>query len=169
MEKLTLKWNLIEDAVNERVERYCHNCGKKVIFKDSLKRRKNANGKNIFEYAIYKCDRGHTWNHCLVVYKSTTEIDRMQTVVAKESRKMDIIELAKAKELGIREIEIVLTQVTGKWRIDKLLGQQVQDLSRSQIEKSIKSGVILLDGEITKPGTKLKENQRINLLIDVLV
>lgn len=44
------------------VIRYCPRCGRKVEFHDSGKRRQNANGRNIYKYAIFKCARDHTWN-----------------------------------------------------------------------------------------------------------
>lgn len=40
---LKINWSLKECGPKEEL-RYCHNCGKKVIFIDSLIRRENANG-----------------------------------------------------------------------------------------------------------------------------
>jgi hypothetical protein len=50
-----LKWSLTLKNPKNTFEKYCPNCGKKVLFVDSLMRRRNANGKDIYEYAIYKC------------------------------------------------------------------------------------------------------------------
>ncbi|AOT71497.1 S4 domain-containing protein [Geosporobacter ferrireducens] len=169
MEKVILEWQLIENPEHQKIERYCHNCGKKVAFEDSLKRRKNANGKNIYEYAIYKCENGHTWNHKLAVYKSTAEIEEAAPVQTWQGSKLEILKIGAYRELDVEEIEIVIKQVRGKWRIDKLLGQQVHDLSRSQIEKYIKKGAVLLDGEKVKPSTLLKEQQRISLLLNIFI
>jgi hypothetical protein len=38
---------------------------------DSGKIRQNANGKNIYTYAIYKCGKDHTWNRKLTTLKVT--------------------------------------------------------------------------------------------------
>lgn len=43
----------------------CSNCKSKVVFKNSNVKRHNANGKNIYKFAIYKCDKGHTWHKML--------------------------------------------------------------------------------------------------------
>lgn len=168
MEKIRFQWRLIEALTEKEVERYCHNCGKKVLFKDSLKRRRNANGKNIYEYAIYKCSSGHTWNHKLAAYKSAEEADTMAFYQTNVSSKLDLLEIAVYEKTAISVIEIELEQVIGKWRIDKLLAQQVKDLSRSQIEKRIKNGAVLLNGEIVKPSALLKEKQRITLFVNFL-
>ncbi len=50
--------------------RYCSRCKTKVQFTDSGKIRQNANGKNIFVYAIYKCGKDHTWNKKMGVRKA---------------------------------------------------------------------------------------------------
>jgi hypothetical protein len=131
MEKLLLKWSLNEGETAISIERYCHNCGKKMMFKDSSKRRKNANGKNIFEFAIFKCENGHTWNQMLGIYKSNEERKRMYISETRNNEKPDIIEIAKCKVFGIKEIEIVLTHVDEQWRFDKLLAQQIEQTSRS--------------------------------------
>lgn len=59
MKKAMINLNVMNMEI-ETIERYCHNCGKKVLFTDSLKRRQNANGKNLYNYAIFKCSNGHT-------------------------------------------------------------------------------------------------------------
>ena len=72
MQKQTYQWRLYGDT-NDTVVKYCSHCGSKVVFTDSGKRRRNANGKNLYEYAIYKCERDHTWNRVLKTYKASTE------------------------------------------------------------------------------------------------
>ena len=67
MNQLSLNWELYEERIDS-VERYCSGCGNKVAFYDSMVRRHNANGKKIFQYAIYKCEKGHTWNKVLNKY-----------------------------------------------------------------------------------------------------
>ncbi|HPL54232.1 MAG TPA: hypothetical protein PLW11_08900 [Bacillota bacterium] len=68
--KRTHHWKLTNVSDDNTTMRHCHNCGRKVIFVDSGKRRRNANGKNIYEYAIYKCKKGHTWNRLLGITKN---------------------------------------------------------------------------------------------------
>ncbi|MDX8361573.1 hypothetical protein [Cytobacillus sp. IB215316] len=62
--------NLIhmEDVIQD--QRYCSNCGRVVLFYDTLIRRHNANGKNIYRYAIYKCEKNHTWKKSLKLIKA---------------------------------------------------------------------------------------------------
>ena len=71
-EILYLNWE-IHNEENDKEERYCHNCGKKVIFTDSLKRRQNANGKNIYHFAIYKCPSDNSWDKVINIFKTTIE------------------------------------------------------------------------------------------------
>ena len=77
---LKINWNLKECAPREE-ERYCHNCGKKVIFRDCLIRRENANGKNISRYAIYKCPQDHTWNKKLADFKSRSYMQNAPQII----------------------------------------------------------------------------------------
>jgi hypothetical protein len=70
MKVLRRRWNVHAENNAWIVEKWCPNCKKKTEFRDSGKRRQNANGKNIFEYAIYKCKKGHTWNLKLRKYKA---------------------------------------------------------------------------------------------------
>lgn len=73
-ERKVIKWDLhASDLKQLTIERHCHNCGRKVKFHDSMIRRHNANGKNIYQFAIYKCEKGHTWNKKLNIYKSFSE------------------------------------------------------------------------------------------------
>jgi len=51
--------------------RYCSRCKTNVPFFDSKKTRTNANGKNLFIYAIYKCEKDHTWNRKIRMKKAS--------------------------------------------------------------------------------------------------
>jgi hypothetical protein len=123
MIKKTYHWKLHNITNGSSVMRYCHNCGRKVIFRDSEKRRRNANGKTIYEYAIYKCEKDHTWNLLVNTYKAVNSMDHfnLKNYNIPEMISFEIISLIDQKNEGIGEIEIILEEVTGKWRIDKLL------------------------------------------------
>ena len=62
----------------QQSKRYCKNCRRTTLFTDTNIRRHNANGKNIYRFAIYKCPKNHTWNQKLHIYKSFT--DHVETV-----------------------------------------------------------------------------------------
>ena len=47
------------------IRRYCPGCGRVVSFHDSGKIRRNANGKTIHAFAIFKCSKDHIWNRRL--------------------------------------------------------------------------------------------------------
>lgn len=158
----TYRWSLFGDT-NEPIERYCSHCGKKTLFSDSGKIRHNANGKNVFEYAIYKCERDHTWNRMLRTFKAAGPVD----VVSVQSESIigcgndDNIMLM---DPGADEINIILEEVTGKWRLDKLLSERITDVSRNTICKMIETGAIRVDGMLVKPNMNLKKLQVITIL-----
>jgi hypothetical protein len=168
MRRKTYHWNL-KDVSNEgSIMRYCHNCGKSAIFKDSKKRRRNANGKTIFEYAIYKCQKDHTWNLPMSIYKSVSYMEQYETgnnVQAMYSD--DILNLSKLNNEGIKLIEIILEEVTGRWRIDKALGERIQDLSRNKLVELIAQERVLVDGKAVKQDYLLKAQQEITILLEV--
>jgi hypothetical protein len=162
-------WELIDNSKDNTIERYCHNCGRKVVFKDSTKRRQNANGKNIYEYAIFKCENGHTWNLLLGIAKSKQLKDE-ECIEARESvpkvSSFDSLNLLELKNEGVNEIEIILDKVLGRWRIDMILGDRIQNLSRSKACELIKNKNILLDGEAVKQSHILKEQQKVTILLE---
>ena len=156
MEKaLYLNWELHNEELDKE-ERYCHNCGKKVIFTDSLKRRQNANGKNIFHYAIFKCPNDHSWNKVLNVFKATTGLTNEAEEWATKESKLDLIEVKELYYSGYNKIVININNVSKKVRMDKLLSHQIKDMSRSEVENAIKNGFILIDGEEVKSNATIK-------------
>jgi len=164
MQKQTYQWRLYGDT-NDIVVKYCSHCGSKVVFTDSGKRRRNANGKNLYEYAIYKCERDHTWNRVLKTYKASTEtkaVPQEKAIVIGCGN--EDIELLHHFTAGIAEIEIVLEEVTGEWRLDKLLGAKIPDVSRSAIRKMIETGLIRVDGKVVKQSLQLRKSQVITIL-----
>lgn len=162
MERLLLTWE-IGSLRDETIDRYCSGCGGKVKFKDSLKRRRNANGKKVYEYAIYKCERGHTWNRLLDIYgaKHYTENREFDDVTTNTTSVIKLVRIEECLRMGFTEIEIFIKKIEGAWRLDKLLTHHFEGISRNQIEKKIKSGKVLVDNEAVKTKTKIREGSKI--------
>lgn len=164
MKKIYYKWELHDHGMSIE-ERHCHNCGKKVIFADSGQRRFNANGKDIYGFAIYKCDNGHTWNKSLGAYKTKDAKNKFVDYMIELKTKVDLINLSLLEKEDIKEIIIFLEEVNGKWRLDKLLAQQIEDISRAQIEKLINYGKIIVNDQIIKSNHLLKKGAIIKVLL----
>jgi len=141
-------------------------CGKLSVFTDTNVRRHNANGKNIYQYAIYKCEKNHTWNKKLTIYKTFSEHVAEVEEQNEESSMLSTIPIISLVEQGIKVIYIVLDDVIGKHRMDKVLANQIEDWSRSQIIKKIENGTIQLNDQVIKPSTKLSKSERISIFID---
>jgi len=164
MSSSILKWRL-NDRINS-IEKYCPKCGKKVLFHDSHIRRRNANGKDIFEYAIYKCDRDHTWNRKIREYKAKNYRGNEWEFTEEPDRE-------DAGTLSVREfldnridcIEIRLESPGGPLRLDKILAGRIQDLSRTKIKNLIDKGLILVNHKPVKPDKFLNTGDMISLLI----
>lgn len=168
MSKKLYKWILNDASYDNSVVRYCHSCGKKMSFRDSKKRRHNANGKIIYEYAIYKCEKDHTWNLLINSYKAdVTEQPLLDNTQLPEFSGFEAISLIEHANQGIREIEIFLEEVIGRWRIDKLLGDRIQDLSRTKVCDLIRQGRITLDGKEVKRDVFLKKQQTITITLAI--
>ena len=157
-----LVWELSPGPEELAIVRYCSGCKDKVLFGDSLKRRRNANGKNIFEYAVYRCEKGHTWNKPLAAYKAS-EYEDPPVVTARQELAPERVCVAALRERGVSGVSIALKAVEGRWRLDKLLAKQFEDLSRTQIETMIRQGAITLDDATVKPGVAVKAEQRIRI------
>ncbi len=168
MSKKIVFWQLQKEETM-KVERHCKGCKNKVDFYDSYVRRHNANGKNIYQYAIYKCANGHTWNKVLNKYHAVqvnhlngiTKTSTNSYLKKNEIKEMDKeiiekIELTKCKEQGIYEITIIV-RGTNDIRLDRLLGENIIDRSRSEIQARIKKGKVLMNGQNTKPGYRLRD------------
>lgn len=165
MLRKSYQWQLYGDT-DKSIERYCNHCGRKAIFRDTKKRRCNANGKDLYEYAIYKCEKDHTWNLLLRKYKAEASVRIASTHDDNTGicifEKINLLEHANS---GIEEIEITLTEVTRRWRLDKLLGERIIDISRNKVNELILKGKIHVDGETIKPGTLLKKQQKITIIL----
>ncbi|MGM7683756.1 S4 domain-containing protein [Cytobacillus sp. Hm23] len=159
------KWNLInmDDVIQE--QRYCSNCGKVVCFFDTLIRRHNANGKNIYRYAIYKCEKNHTWNKKLEAYKSYTDHIRLNEAIPTDDEINTPICFKTLVDNEIKCVQISINQVIGEFRIDKVLAERLSNISRNEIVKRMKDGLITVNKQHVKPSTRIRSGDNINLLI----
>ncbi|MEI5908558.1 S4 domain-containing protein [Bacillus spongiae] len=155
-----INWSLINinDVIKEI--RHCSTCGKDSTFTDTLIRRHNANGKNIYRYAIFKCERNHTWNKKLETYKSFTDHVRLYESYENSTDDTPIC-LKSLINSQVDRIEITIDQVIGDFRIDKVLSERFMDISRNNIVRNIKDGWILLNGKNVKPSSRLRCGDRI--------
>ncbi len=152
-----LRWQLI--CYDNSILKYCSHCRKKVRFINSNKIRRNANGKNIYEFIIYKCPKDHTWNK--KVPPKSKKVNEVEPVAMNNKSLIDEIDWFAD---GVEEkIEIFLEIVVGKWRLDKLLAAQLKGMSRSAVSAMIDRGQILLNGNTTKGKSFLKTGDTILL------
>ncbi|MGG1660824.1 S4 domain-containing protein [Brevibacillus sp. NRS-1366] len=159
-------WVLRENNRNREVTRYCRNCGRTVLFFDTNIRRHNANGKNVYRFAIYKCEKNHTWNEKVAIYKAYTdhrEVPDMESL--QPATPLPLLSLLEYQEHGIQEVTILIESVEGRFRIDKLLSEQIDGWSRNQIIRRIRDGQILVNRQMIKPGATLCAQDLISIPI----
>lgn len=179
MNQLSLNWELYEEKIDS-VERYCSGCGNKVTFYDSMVRRHNANGKKIFKYAIYKCEHGHTWNRMLNKYfsKESSILSEANSLennpYMKEDKyknegeqrlrihKFSVLEYSNK---NIQRVDIFIKNENCKIRLDKLLTENLIDISRTQIQNKIKNENILVNNMKSKPKYFVKHQDKITIFI----
>lgn len=179
MSQIVLNWELFEERIDS-VERYCSGCGNKVMFYDSMVRRHNANGKKIYKYAIYKCERGHTWNKIINKYLSNkyntlSNPDSLESNgYAKEEQykkegdkkiKVEKFSVLKYKKENVNRVDILIECEDYKIRLDKLLNENLIDISRTLIQKKIKDEQILVNDIKTKSKYTLKHGDKITIFI----
>lgn len=167
VKKETYTWK-IHGFGNETIRRYCHNCGHVTGFKDSGKIRRNANGKDIFVFAIYKCENDHTWNRFLGNFKSrsiTDEAESPETPMDEKESLIAEIDLAESAAAGNDFVEILIEEAGSRVRLDKLLAGNLKGLSRSKIASMIERGKIRLDDRLVKPGTTVTEGAVITIML----
>jgi len=162
--RLRLTWNIYNGEIAIE-ERYCHNCGKKVEFKDSLKRRQNANGKNIYHFAIYKCLKGHSWNKQLDIFKAKPGLENDSEEFFDQESQFDEIVIGQFKQERITNVEIYMNTLQKKVRIDKFLSSKIQDMTREKIVDLINLGFIKINDKEVRSKANLKEKDVIDLLI----
>ena len=164
MELQTIPMVLRQKREANTIKRNCKMCGKVTIFTDTTIRRHNANGKNIYQFAIYKCPKNHTWNKKLDIYKSFSDHVIPESLIPTEFE--TIIENEKFSMQRLKEqpvIEFKVTVVEGGFRLDQALASYIDGLSRTEIIRKIKNGTILLNHTQTKP------SQKVNLHDTILV
>lgn len=143
------------------IERYCPGCGRVVIFHDSGKIRRNANGKTIHGFAIYKCPRDHTWNR---------RLDAMPAGPAKSASIPGAQAEEKARlediwDRGFSRVDLHLEITGGGLRLDKALSEAFTGLSRSDAQRLISGGRVLLAGCSTaKQGLILRHTVNLSVL-----
>lgn len=131
-------------------------CGKVTTFTDTTIRRHNANGKNIFQFAIYKCPKNHTWNKKLDIYKSYPDHVVPESLIPTEFE--TIIETKKFSIQRFKEQPVIAFKVIvveGSFRLDQALVSHIEGISRTEIIRKIKNGTILLNNNQTKPSQKV--------------
>ncbi|USG66563.1 S4 domain-containing protein [Brevibacillus ruminantium] len=168
MHTIELFWTLQASANTAgSIERHCKNCGKTVRFTDTNIRRHNANGKNVYRFSIYKCEKGHTWNKKLAIYKSFSEhAEILEEALPIDGDAPEQINISDYLACGIKEVKIIIDHADGRFRIDKLLAEQLVGWSRTQIAQRIKAGLIRLNDQQIKPGVAVSVNDRISILIE---
>ncbi|MDC0764079.1 MULTISPECIES: S4 domain-containing protein [Brevibacillus] len=160
-------WVLREIHENQPVRRHCSNCGRIVLFFDTNIRRHNANGKNIYRFAIYKCEKNHTWNEKLAIYKAFTDHREVpDTEFSEEIAPLPTLPLHEYQEKGVQEVTIRIERAEARFRLDKLLSEQIEGWSRSEIVRKIKDGHIRLNEQETKPSAVLSAADIIQILIE---
>ncbi|MHA4150765.1 cytoplasmic protein [Bacillus cereus] len=165
MQKVQFSWSLYENQ-QHTIEKYCKNCGRTTLFTDTNIRRHNANGKNIYRFAIYKCPKDHTWNQKLRIYKSFTDhVETIDMTQQDQAETTTTISIMQHKENGIAEITLVLDLIFGSHRIDKALSTYISDWSRTLIVDKIKNRDIQLNGQQMKPNTILSEGDYISICL----
>ncbi len=185
--KLQLTWTL-EQNTNTQEMRHCPGCGKKTAFEDSGVRRHNANGKKITQWAIYKCEKGHTWNKTLGHYRAAQanaisdpgSLERHRYGRVEEVASIELSQSRLTEAAGILEgvapslipldftgqVEITIAGQTKGNRLDKVIHQRCNHWGRTEIQKMIKGGQILVNGQGVKPGAKLKVGDVVCICVD---
>jgi hypothetical protein len=132
-------WRLV--APGAAVLRHCQGCGRATEFRNSGKVRRNANGKRIYQFEIYKCDRDHTWNRPVPV-----------TEPGEEPCAAPLEEGSGLIRLEIRDlpVEILIERCDGSWRLDKVLADRLDGLSRAAVAALIDSGGIRVNGQAVR-------------------
>ncbi len=174
----TMKWELRTNE-EKTVERYCTGCARKVEFKDSGVRRHNANGKNLTQFAIYKCKKGHTWNQRLQDYKAKVadivsdpkSLERERySILNSKPETVEITHSGLLKEI-LKNFESCTIKLYGQGkrvRLDKILSEKFDDMSRNQIQSAIEKGYVRINKSNTKSSAKLKAGDEIFISAEVL-
>ncbi len=150
----------VANGCRPTVRRYCPQCGTRTEFRDSGRRRNNANGKNIHCYAIYKCTADHTWNRRLGSHYRPD----VQPPGASEEETLQITGATLTLDTLQRDpVDIQLAAVDGPVRLDQLLTEQCSGLSRSMAQQWIRQGRVLVDGRPSKASFRPRTGQTVRI------
>lgn len=147
MSTYSVEWSLSGES-SRIVERYCPNCGKTVVFTDSGKVRRNANGKDIYAFAIYKCPREHTWNRKI---EGDPLLNGSDPDAKWGGGSFEMTVLSELRVLGFTELRAVVRGAAGE-RLDRALSARLVGVSRTEWQKRIEEGTVTVDGKRVKAG-----------------
>lgn len=153
----------LESLCDQSVFRYCSKCKSKVVFKDSMVKRHNANGKNIYMFAIYKCEKGHTWNKVL------DKLDQSKAHLLDYETRERYHYNYQHKHMTLDTIDATEIRVesNGKqMRLDKFLHKICQS-SRREINQVIEESVKVNNQPVTSK-VKVKDGDVITIKKDIL-
>lgn len=165
--RINLNWNIYNEVI-DREERYCPACGKKVVFRDSLIRRQNANGKNIYHFAIYKCEKDHTWNKQLGIFKALSGLENNPQINENRVSDYEVLNLENYLKEGIEFININIQSINSKERLDRFISDKLSDFSRNEINQIIKKGAIKINEDFVKPNRIIRVKDKISVEIQIL-
>lgn len=164
---LNLNWNIRSNS-EKMEERYCPACGKKVAFKDSLIRRQNANGKNIYHFAIFKCEKDHTWNKQLGIFKASSGLENKREYLNDKVDDSEIINLDSFIQNGFELVNINIESIDSKMRLDKFMSNKIDKFSRNDISSMITEGIIKVNNMVIKANKPIKEGDSISVNLEML-
>ncbi len=168
--KIRKIWDISNNVIGSEL-RYCSGCKKKVLFTDSLVKRHNANGKNIYQFAIYKCSNGHSWNKVLDKYHSDNSGEKSEFKSREEnpySKEITKTNRLIVKEIITEESEFEIYSNNNRVRLDKLIFERIKGVSRSKIQTLIKHGFILVNNQNVKSKYRVKSKDIILIKDEVI-
>lgn len=149
---MRLTWCLV--AQDGAVVRHCHGCGRPVPFTFSMHVRRNARGKTLHVYEIYKCPNEHTWNRKVAKARETRpDAEPPQP----ERCSWDVL-------LRHGGADIRIEHHSGNWRLAKTLVHHIEGLSRSRVLGLITTGQVQVNGAPATEQQSLRNGDRILLL-----
>jgi len=157
---MTHQWRL--SAPECAVLKYCRRCQQTTEFRHSGKTRRNANGKTLFQFDIFKCSRDHTWNRSVPVNPAGAERSPRST---RESTP-HVFPEPIAHEDWCRGIEIQLEHVEGKWRLDKTLTLGLAQSTRAGVARLIRAGGVLVNNAQPEGKRILRSGDVIKIFIN---
>ena len=105
-------------------------------------------------------------NEKLAIYKAFTDHREVpDTEFSEEIAPLPTLPLLEYQEKGVQEVTIRIESTEARFRLDKLLSEQIEGWSRSQIARKIKDGQILLNEQETKPSVVLSAADIIQIRI----